>query len=91
MTVGPTSRSRPDGSLWLNPALESSGSNRDCDGLARFDGTDLRRFLPGLCIYNYAIGPDGSVWVPAGADYWKEENPPLDTYLIPAGVAMAEG
>jgi hypothetical protein len=81
----------PDGRLWLNPALESAGPYGNCDGLARFDGTSLRRFLPGLCIYNHAIGPDGSVWVLAGADYWKEEDPPLDTYMIPAEVAMAEG
>jgi hypothetical protein len=28
--------------------------------------------------YNHAIGPDGAVWVLAGADHWEEEDPPVD-------------
>lgn len=80
----------PDGSLWLSPRDESDDGVSECDGLARFDGVALRRFLPGLCLYNLAIGPDGSVWALAGADYWVEEDPPVETYVIPAEVAMAD-
>jgi hypothetical protein len=79
----------PDGSLWFAPAApEPDGS--ECDGLARFDGTTLTRFLQPLCLYNLAIGPDGSVWALAGADYWVEEDPPVETYVIPAEAAMAD-
>jgi hypothetical protein len=76
----------PDGALWLAPAAGLIDS-RGCDGLARFDGVELRRFLPGLCMYGLEIGPDGSVWVLAGADYWEADHPPVETYLIPAPVA----
>ena len=80
----------PDGSLWFTPHDDSAGPYGDCDGLARFDGAALRRFLPGLCLYNLAIGPDGSVWALAGADYWEEKDPPVETYVIPAEVAMVD-
>ena len=38
-----------------------------CDGLARFDGETLDRFLPGQSI-SMDIAADGSVWVLAGED-----------------------
>ena len=36
-----------------------------CDGLARFDGQTLDRFLPGRCV-SLDIADDGAVWVLAG-------------------------
>jgi hypothetical protein len=62
----------PDGSLWV-------GSH--CDGLARFDGESLDRFLPGQCI-SMDIAADGSVWVLA------HEGEGKDLYVItPEAVA----
>jgi hypothetical protein len=41
-----------------------------CDGLARFDGQTLARFLPGQCI-SIDIAADGSAWVLADEDAGK--------------------
>jgi len=40
-----------------------------CDGLARFDGDTLDRFLPGQCV-SMDIAADGSVWVLASGDLY---------------------
>ncbi len=56
----------------------------DCDGLARFDGETLDRFLPGQSI-SMDIAADGSVWVLAGEDKAR------DLYVItPEAVAATE-
>jgi hypothetical protein len=63
----------PDGSLWFSlwrSADDSDYFNLDsweCDGLARFDGETLDRFLPGRCL-TMDIAADGSVWVLAADD-----------------------
>ena len=46
-----------------------------CDGLARFDGQSLDRFLPGQCI-SMDIAADGSVWVLA------DDEEGRDLYVI---------
>ena len=48
----------------------------DCDGLARFDGETLDRFLPGQSI-SMDIAADGSVWVLAG-----NEGEARDLYVM---------
>jgi hypothetical protein len=56
----------PDGSVWFR----HGGRWEDqwyCDGLARFDGETLDRFLPNQCI-SIDIAADGSVWVLAGEE-----------------------
>jgi hypothetical protein len=57
-------RVAPDGSLWSGLWQEGADSTDPslCDGLARFDGETLERFLPGRCIA-MDIAPDGSAWV----------------------------
>jgi hypothetical protein len=56
----------------------------DCDGLARFDGETLDRFLPGQSI-SMDVAADGSVWVLAGNEQGR------DLYLItPEAVAASE-
>jgi hypothetical protein len=57
----------PDGSLWFSlwRGPDDSGPwelEWWCDGLARFDGETLDRFLPGRCPL-MDIAADGSVWV----------------------------
>jgi hypothetical protein len=55
-----------------------------CDGLARFDGHTLDRFLPGQCI-SMDIAADGSVWVLADEDKGK------DLYVITPEAVVASG
>jgi len=84
----------PDGSLWFGmwrddprhdagPVLVNMGEGRSvdvwCDGLARFDGEALDRFLPGRCI-SMDIAADGSVWVVAG-----DEDEVRDLYVVTPG------
>jgi hypothetical protein len=55
-----------------------------CDGLARFDGETLDRFLPGRCI-SMAIAADGAAWV------LDDEEGARDLYVItPEAVAASE-
>jgi hypothetical protein len=57
----------------------------DCDGLARFDGETLDRFLPGQSI-SMDIAADGSVWVVAG-----EDEQGRDLYVVtPTALAPTE-
>jgi hypothetical protein len=55
-----------------------------CDGLARFDGQTLDRFLPGQCI-SMDIAADGSAWVLA------DEDASTDLYVITPEAVMASG
>jgi hypothetical protein len=55
----------PDGGLWVS--LWRGITGYACDGLARFDGVALDRFLPGRCLL-MDIAADGSVWVVAADD-----------------------
>jgi hypothetical protein len=55
-----------------------------CDGLARFDGETLDRFLPGQCI-SMDIAADGSAWVLADEDAGK------DLYVITPEAMTASG
>lgn len=86
----------PDGSLWFSmwrndPGTDTGTCERDwgsgpvyCDGLARFDGETLDRFLPGQRI-SMDIAADGSAWVLAGNEQGR------DLYLItPEAVAASE-
>jgi hypothetical protein len=86
----------PDGSLWFSmwrddPGTDTGMCEQDwgagpvyCDGLARFDGETLDRFLPGQSI-SMDIAADGSVWVLAGNAQGR------DLYLItPEAVAASE-
>jgi hypothetical protein len=66
----------PDGSLWGRvawPSWESPFSREwtepECDGVARFDGTTLSRYLEGLCVGALDVAPDGSAWLLAGPDH----------------------
>jgi hypothetical protein len=58
----------PDGSLWFSLWRGADDGDpwdldsAECDGLARFDGETLDRFLPGRCLL-MDIAADGSVWV----------------------------
>ena len=54
----------PDGSLWFSLWGGHDHNDRwtECDGLARFDGETLDRFLPGRCLL-MDIAADGAVWV----------------------------
>ena len=55
-----------------------------CDGLARFEGTTVDRFLPGQCI-SMDIAADGTVWVLVGEDEGRR------LYVItPEAVAASE-
>ena len=66
-----------------------------CDGLARFDGQTLDRFMTGQCI-SMDISADGSVWVLAAdeaAFLLKERFIPdhqtWDLFVIAPDVVMA--
>ena len=76
----------PDGSVWLAPLDFLAG--RECSGVANFDGTTWTRHLPGLCVYDAAIAPDGTVWLQAGevnsdvdGEPWYDFDP-VGTYVI---------
>ena len=79
-----------DDELWQE--MWSTGGGYDlveagflaCDGLARFDGQTLDRYLPGQCI-SMDIAADGSVWMVADGDEGR------DLYVItPEAVARTE-
>jgi len=50
-----------DGSLWLN----GSRTGEACGGTAHFQGTTWTSYLVGSCTHDFAIAPDGSVWLVA--------------------------
>jgi hypothetical protein len=80
----------PDGSIWFNPTAKV----RRAQGVARFDGDALTRYLRGLRIYAMDIAPDGAIWVQAGTysvKNGKERFGPVDVYVItPEAVAAIQ-
>ena len=56
-----------------------------CDGLARFDGETLDRFLPGQSISTPTFAADGSVWVLAGNEQGRDLS-----LITPEAVAASE-
>jgi hypothetical protein len=92
LTVG------PDGSVWVNAETldDASGWHR-CDGVNRFDGERVRRYLGGTCVYSVAFARDGSVWLTAvdrmrdGVYVHQLENDEfrLGLYVISTEAAMA--
>jgi hypothetical protein len=77
----------PDGSLWLTPRGDFDVTGHDCDGIGRFDGETLDRYLPGTCIYAMDIAPDGSVWLQAG----EYEFPEMPTPERPSTEGLRPG
>jgi len=70
-----------DGSVWVNGGPTDEGC-----GATYFDGATWTSYLVGLCIEDFAIAPDGSVWL--GADGRAGR---LDLYVItPEAVAGTE-
>ncbi len=80
----------PDGSVWLNPTEKL----RRAQGVARFDGDSLKRYLEDLRVYAMDVGPDDSVWLEAGSysvSKGKEHFGPIDMYVItPEAIAATE-
>jgi len=73
-----------DGSLWLlgSPTASPPG----CGGVSHYHGTTWTSYLLDSCIHDFAIAPDGSVWL--GAD---DMASPLRLYVItPEAVAGTE-
>jgi hypothetical protein len=78
----------PDGSLWFGLWQQGADGNDPslCDGLARFDGVTLDRFLRGRCTSSMDIAPDGSVWLRSSDDPYT-----TDLYVItPEALAAGE-
>ena len=77
--------SSPAGDSWIDDWFRAvRDGHLVCDGIARFDGVTLDRFLPGQCV-SMDIAADGSVWVFAGDDEGR------DLYVItPAAVPTME-
>jgi hypothetical protein len=70
-----------DDSVWVNGGPTDEGC-----GATYFDGTTWTSYLVGFCIEDFAVAPDGSVWV--GADGRAGR---LDLYVItPEAVAGTE-
>jgi len=61
----------PDDGLWNWAEREGAAEGAVCDGVVRFDGETIDRFLPGQCI-SMDIAADGSVWVLTGADEGRD-------------------
>ena len=79
----------PDGSVWFNPGSYDAERGTPCDGVARFDGASVTRFLQPLCLFNIAFGPDGTAWVMAGRDPWvRGADRLVETYVLRPEVAM---
>jgi streptogramin lyase len=69
-----------DGSVWLN----GSPTDEGC-GVTHYHGTTWTSYLAGSCIEDFAIAPDGSVWLGAA------EGSRLHVYVItPEAVAATE-
>ncbi len=81
---GPGGDDPPAGGLWGEHWSEALRYDPACDGLVRFDGQSLDRFLPGRCV-TMDIAAEGSIWVVADADEGR------DLYVItPEAVAADE-
>ncbi|MGD8485914.1 MAG: hypothetical protein PVG27_13230 [Chloroflexota bacterium] len=77
----------PDGSYWAGWSVQGNpeeGRPR-CEGVSRFDGLTWERHLPGKCIDDMDIAPDGSVWVIADDQEGK------DLYAITPEAVAATG
>ena len=73
-----------DGSLWLIGLM--TDEPEDCCGVSHYDGTTWTSYLVGSLVHDFAIAPDGSVWL--GAD---DLASPLRLYVItPEAVAATE-
>ena len=73
-----------DGSLWLlgSPTDPLPG----CGGVTHFDGTTWTSYLVETCMHDFAIAPDGSVWL--GANAYGDGASLLHLYVItPEAVA----
>ena len=68
-----------DGSVWGTTGQEG------CEGIFRFDGRKWGRHLPGLCIDQFHIARDGSVWVLAGMGDDMDEDNWYGLYVITPG------
>ena len=93
----------PDGSVWFGPYGARDEHVFGCDGVASFDGDELRYHLRDLCVFDLEIVPNGAVWVLAGTYGGQtiiDENGgrfpseplagPVRTYVIQPG-APADG
>ena len=81
-------RAAADGSVWLTPDVEDPAS---CEGIARFDGRTLARYLADVCVYAFDIAPDGAVWVQASSPPTATGAGHVNTYVIaPEAVAATE-
>ena len=79
-------RAAADGSVWLTPDVEDPAS---CEGIARFDGTTLARYLADVCVYAFDIAPDGAVWIQASAPPTATGVGHVNTYVITPEAAAA--
>lgn len=70
-----------DGSLWLN----GSATDEGCGGTAHLHGTTWTSYLVGSCTHDFAIAPDGSVWLVA-----DEGGRPSLYVITPEAVAASE-
>ena len=75
-----------DGSVWLLGGPTEELPPPGCGGVSHYDGTKWTSFLVETCIHDFAIAPDGSVWL--GAD---DMASPLRLYVItPEAVEASE-
>jgi streptogramin lyase len=75
----------PDGALWIAEKVLTFGQFKPpvtCQGVARFDGTRLERFLENLCIRFIDVGPDGSAWLLADEPDTLAPPDPVHLYVI---------
>jgi hypothetical protein len=75
----------PDGALWIAEKVRTLGQFEPpvtCQGVARFDGTRLERFLESLCIRFIDVGPDGSAWLLADEPDTLAPPDPVHLYVI---------
>jgi hypothetical protein len=53
----------PDGTLWVGyTGGGEMGGQPDACGLLSIDGAQVRQHLPGECVDDLAVGPDGTAW-----------------------------
>jgi len=86
----------PDGNYWAGwPVVVPEEAIR-CVGISRFDGLAWEQHLPGECIGDMDIAPDGSVWLiawegPYNMSGWPADGAGPNLYVItPEAVAGTE-